>query len=86
MSLAGGVGISQRGCGSASTIMSTFSSGSLGDSPPMRGRAAFTSTITVLAFSTIEQTAPWAPERLKFPSLSIGATEIIATSVVRKFS
>ena len=46
--------------------------------------AGLTSTITCFAFSTTEQVEPSAPERLKLPSSSIGATETMATSVVRK--
>ena len=75
---------SHNGLGGPSTTASTFESGSFAASPRMRGMAGLTSTITVRAFSTTEQLAPSAPERLKFPSSSIGATETIATSVVRK--
>ena len=51
----------------------------------MRGCASFTSSISFFAVRTGGSDAPTEPARLKYPSPSMGETEIIATSTVRKF-
>ena len=51
----------------------------------MRGSASFTSMTTFSALSMMAPERPSEPERLKYPSASIGEAETIATFTVRKF-
>ena len=84
--MGGGDFISHRGLYPASTILSTWEICTTSSCPPqILGMASFTSIMTVSALSIMAFETPSAPERLKYPCLSIGAAETIATSTLRKF-